>query len=587
MTDNPSLRILHISDLHFTSSSRKEPVWGQQTGIFGNIAEEIDKIFLNHLKRFLGRFSEDQWPKIVIVSGDLVEKGGHEIGEFARATQFLSDLASVLKISEQKRIFVVPGNHDVNWYKGVDIEQRFEDYFNAVEKFSSPELSRRGLKLHHEDLSNIVQDISLELTLFISPTYSGVPDETVNEIKRRVSELQEKIREVQAGVDAEIHEDFKLLDIAAIGADQRRQIQTSNHADKEPIRIAVLHHHLLPDNQLEVSQFESVVDAGRTIDELIANKYDLVLTGHKHNRRLVHLRNANGAIDVYTSPSLFKDEGRGFTIIDVHKPTSSYYATLHYYDYKCDEILPQQRLVREGRILPQVSEACADISPPDQQEILLPVLDSVKSYTNSANNPPFEKFFRGVWEQVSEDLKNIGQQRLVFRSPRIWEQWQNLVQLAQDNNEPIKLVSKNDLDYWIAAAERPLSEPDNYSQPLRQFQGEKLRIIILDKPYFEYTEEREKCIKVVNNMIEQKFSIALVPVRNILSTEIMQDFGIIGNFAVSIFEGRDNYTRSLKENLNQDDLTVAKRDWNELWQNRVWDSSGIESIEQFLNRFQY
>ena len=57
--------------------------------------------------------------------------------------------------------------------------------------------------------------ISLEVTLFISPTYSGVPDPTVEEIQHRVRKLQEGIDE------KEILGDFRLLDIAAIGADQR------------------------------------------------------------------------------------------------------------------------------------------------------------------------------------------------------------------------------------------------------------------------------------------------------------------------------------------------------------------------------
>ncbi len=425
---------------------------------------------------------------------------------------------------------------------------------------------RGGLKIHHEDLSSLVHDISLRVTLFISPTYSGVPDPTKEKIKQRVRELQEKLRRHEAGIDdSEIKEDFNLLDIAAIGADQRSQIPPSTNRDA--IRIAVLHHHLLPDNQLEVSQFESVVDAGRMLDELIAKNYDLVLTGHRHNRCLVHLRNKNGGIDVYTSPSLFKGNKLGYTIIDVHSPTSSYYAALYYYDLADPpnhllEAPPEdprkiplpQRLVRVGRLLPQVSEVCADITPPNQQEILLPVLEAVRDYTKSAKKPPFDNFFRAVWSQLSEDLKNIGQKRLVFRSPRIWQQWNDLIQLAQNTQPPeIRLVSRNDLDYWLTA-NNSLSDAGRYSEPLRRFQGKKVRILILDKPYFTYEEEIQKCVVVVKSMLQQGFRVGLVPFKRISDGRIMDDFGIIGNFAVSTFEGQVDFTRSLEESFNVDDL---------------------------------
>lgn len=580
MAEIPCLRILHISDLHFTPSIRREEVWGKQIVPKEMLAEDIVQKFLQDFKRFLEQFSEDLWPKIVIVSGDLVETGGHEPGEFERAKNFLSELAIALKLPDKKRIFVVPGNHDVNWYKGVDLKDRFADYFNAVQEFSSPELTETGLTIYHQDLSNLVHNISLEVTLFISPTYSGVPDPTVEEIQHRVRKLQEGIDE------KEILGDFKLLDIAAIGADQRTQIQPPKNGDN-PIRIAVLHHHLLPDNQLEVSQFESVVDAGRMLDVLMANNYDLVLTGHKHNRRLVQLRNKErkGAIDVYTAPSLFKDEGRGFTIIDVHGSASSYYATLNYFDLNCHPKLPPQPLGRDSRILPHVSEVCADISPLEQQEILLPVLASVRDYTNIIRETAFESFFRGIWEQVSEDLSNVGHKRLVFRSPRIWEQWKNLVQLAQNRNEEIKLASKNDLDFWLSA-KRPLSEAGKYSEALRQFQGNKVRILVLDEVYLTNEEEIVKCIEVVQYMIQQNFQVALVPVKN-TTNDVMQDFGLIGDSAVSIFEGREDFTRSLRESFNEDDLKKARRDWQTLWESRAWDSNGTEELKDFFHRYTY
>ena len=98
MAEIPCLRILHISDLHFTPSIRREEVWGKQIVPKEMLAEDIVQKFLQDFKRFLEQFSEDLWPKIVIVSGDLVETGGHDPGEFERAKNFLSELAIALPV---------------------------------------------------------------------------------------------------------------------------------------------------------------------------------------------------------------------------------------------------------------------------------------------------------------------------------------------------------------------------------------------------------------------------------------------------------------------------------------------------------
>lgn len=77
MAESPCLRILHISDLHFTPSKLLEDVWGKQIVPKEMLAEDIVKKLLLDFKRFLEQFSEDLWPKIVLISGDFVDTGGN------------------------------------------------------------------------------------------------------------------------------------------------------------------------------------------------------------------------------------------------------------------------------------------------------------------------------------------------------------------------------------------------------------------------------------------------------------------------------------------------------------------------------
>src|SRR5262249_46278470 len=124
-----------------------------------------------------------------------------------------------------------------------------------------------------------------------------------------------------------------IADIAVLGSEQRDYIVSQRERLPEGVKIAVLHHHLLPHAQIEFTPFESVVDAGATIDSLINGRFDLVLSGHKHCRRLQRLTvtgagtmerldlAGTGTIDYYTSPSLFiqgpDNAAPGFTVIDV------------------------------------------------------------------------------------------------------------------------------------------------------------------------------------------------------------------------------------------------------------------------------
>ena len=113
-----------------------------------------------------------------------------------------------------------------------------------------------------------------------------------------------------------------------------------------------------------------------------------------------------------------------------------------------------------------------------------------------------------------------------------------------------------------------------------------MRILVLDGVYLTNEEEILKCIEVVQDMIQQNFQVALVPVKN-TTNDVMQDFGLIGDFALSIFEGREDFTRSLRESFNEDDLRKARRDWQTLWESRAWDSNGTEELKDFFERYTY
>lgn len=88
--------ILHISDLHFKS----------------NIRHDQDVILSGLLKK-MSEMRESEWcPDLILCTGDVAYSG--KPSEYEPARDFLDHLLNITGITK-KRLFVVPGNHDVDW----------------------------------------------------------------------------------------------------------------------------------------------------------------------------------------------------------------------------------------------------------------------------------------------------------------------------------------------------------------------------------------------------------------------------------------------------------------------------------------
>ena len=211
--------------------------------------------------------------------------------------KFLKLLANRLHIVP-KDVIVVPGNHDVDWDPGLTQRERFKHYMRAVADFTSPVFNGGDPKPVIIPFTE-AEGIDVEILALISPTLSGLPADE--------SENRDKTGTKVNPPNRPAH------DIAAIGPVQCKIIRSfpPMTPDQRPIRIALQHHHLLPDTGIEITHFESVLDSGRVLDALIRHRFDLVLTGHKHNRRLVTYNHGEQVLDVYCGPSLFEGQRSG------------------------------------------------------------------------------------------------------------------------------------------------------------------------------------------------------------------------------------------------------------------------------------
>ncbi|MFL5313239.1 MAG: metallophosphoesterase family protein [Myxococcales bacterium] len=585
---NAPLRLLHISDLHFSSGADRRATVDDKAhkpGLSVFVAENETRAFFNQLKRLFGRQPEDLWPKAVIVTGDLVNRGGTDIqdgrSEFHAAREFLVDLAAWLKI-DRKRIIVVPGNHDVTWGGQHSQLERFNAFLQHTKEFTAPTITNGQLSPARVPLK-IREGVEVELLLLVSPTFSGMPDAASDvffeQIADRVSELDPGVREALL---QQIRVTRRSLDIAAIGEYQRSFFGASaaderprGDLEPTPIRIAVMHHHLLPDSEIEISQFEAVVDSGKVIQELLHARFDLVLTGHKHNRRLAQYRTNNQTIDVSSAPSLFLTGGSppGFSVIDIFGTKSPWYASI--FEYARGYDLPHRTdLVRVGRIRDDVLKCSASLSQDDQERRLLPVLTALERIAEWLQDPsaPVDLADK-VLRQTFVDLEQVAARTLTFRSPELAERWSELIGIAGSRGtKELQLVSDGDLSYWIEARNAG-SEAAKYREPLRAFRGNKTRIMIL-APTLRYDQERAKADQAIADMLADGFRVLVVKSRAInFELPTGRDFGIISDFAVSKFHGMGESARALTESFNRETLSLARVDWANLQRVSAWDSA--------------
>ncbi len=206
--------VLHVSDLHFGMPA---------------VPEQIDAIeALIQESRF----------DVVAISGDLSQRA--RAGEMLRARAFIRDAQRV------SRTIVVPGNHDVQWWRAPlgfgDQDALFRNYRTYISADLEPILHVPGV------------------TFVGLNTSHGVTRHTLT---------------------------WNLRDISIIGDLRRSQIERTRRAfDASPTehaRVIVMHHNPVKG---ELSQRHGLVNTKRVLGAFADLGVDLVLCGHDHQEAI-------------------------------------------------------------------------------------------------------------------------------------------------------------------------------------------------------------------------------------------------------------------------------------------------------------
>ncbi|MGI8497359.1 MAG: metallophosphoesterase family protein [Gemmatimonadaceae bacterium] len=206
--------VLHLSDLHFGKPAVPEQI------------EAIEALI------------QERAYDVVAVSGDVTQRG--RAGEFQRAAAFLRDARRVSKT------IVVPGNHDVKWWKAPIGLGDNESIYRAYRTWISAELE---------------PVLRVPGTTFVGLNSSvGVTLRTLT---------------------------WNLRDIGIIGAVGRRQIEFARAAFSESpstdARVIVMHHNPVKG---EISQRHGLVKTKRVLGAFAELGVDAVLCGHDHQEAI-------------------------------------------------------------------------------------------------------------------------------------------------------------------------------------------------------------------------------------------------------------------------------------------------------------
>lgn len=217
-----SLRVFHVSDLHFGRPA---------------VPAQVEA-----LERLVERERFD----VVAVSGDLTQRA--RSGEFQRAAVFLRDAERV------SRTIVVPGNHDVLWWKAplgigddAGVYANYRDYISAD--------LEPVLRVPSRDGGPAAPDAPGAVFVGLN-TAQGVLPETLT---------------------------WNVRDISIIGHLRRSQVERAGAefaaAPAGDYRVVVMHHNPVMG---ELSQRHGLKDTRRVLGAFAEIGTDLVLCGHDH-----------------------------------------------------------------------------------------------------------------------------------------------------------------------------------------------------------------------------------------------------------------------------------------------------------------
>jgi predicted phosphodiesterase len=251
--------ILHLSDLHLGGTDAWERRTDDKVGVVPrdeNARLSVLSTSLQAVKRYL----EDRGTELdaLVVSGDITSR--HDTVGFERFAKVLDDVS----LAPPDRILVVPGNHDVDWQEQPGTTKKYAKFLEYTRARSMRTPLCDGVDFVGDpadcDAAPVLPLKDCVLVAVNSANWCGV----------RLGDPPD---------------DEEIFDVARVSEPQLDRLTDilRTHDTAGLVRIAVLHHHLLPVTEDEEARpYESFTNLARLRGWLREHQFHAVLHGHKH-----------------------------------------------------------------------------------------------------------------------------------------------------------------------------------------------------------------------------------------------------------------------------------------------------------------
>ena len=290
--------ILHISDPHLGDvpgqelDDEKDRLAGQPD------LETTQTVFLRTLRTIDRYVDANGKPAHVIISGDITYQANGS--GFKAFEALLTDHVDILP-EDAANIIVVPGNHDVVWDQPPASHKRYAPFLAATRPlgcttplidgidFDEKTANQTAEAAKYPHLATSEQALVIPLN---SSNYCGISVTPANgwDRDRWLAALaplgdDEMLRQLRKLVQQDVAR-ISRTQVEALG--QLLENAGLPPAEDDPrLRIAVLHHQLLPlSTREERKAFESLISLGMLRQLLYEHRIALVLHGHKHESSL-------------------------------------------------------------------------------------------------------------------------------------------------------------------------------------------------------------------------------------------------------------------------------------------------------------
>lgn len=271
--------LLHVSDLHLGPEA-SAPVGDYKVEAIPEMDRQTRIGLIRQTLEALEGMLADTGEKLdaVIVTGDVTTHGDH--AGFSQLPDLLATLRGSLPPADH--ILVATGNHDVRWRTLPGSATRYEA-FAALRRFGYVTPLLEGLDRTDSSQAHdpVVVGPDYVIALMNSADMCGVEEPVSPRAESQLATLGPELAELVAEVRR-----LRLYDMPRVSQWQLGRlgdILRRIPAGEPRIRIAALHHHLLPvRTDEEAKPFESLVNLGEVRAFFADSSIDLVLHGHKH-----------------------------------------------------------------------------------------------------------------------------------------------------------------------------------------------------------------------------------------------------------------------------------------------------------------